>query len=352
MLYDCQTRYIELVQGEKKMKSAGFLKWERRGNLLGVWIRISGIPYFYQGEYAVKVGFNGRVREIGTMQIAGGSGNLELREISVGDFLEDPAGAAETELKQEILEIKLPEDRRLTLSGKNRVNFVPTVKGLPEDTGVNKSRRMEEEKQEATSEETEEVKEKKTEKEEKKTQEREVGEEREKAQEIEAEEESEADIESKSENPLIQKTEKQSGTADKEYIRCETTGKVWGRGPENAILQPNKWEQLRAIYPVITPFGDGREYLRISPGDFVILKDKSYRLANNSFLLHGYFNYKHLILHKVENKGETKYYVGVPGNFYDKEKEVAILFGFESFECRTEPAREGDYGYYMMRVEL
>lgn len=119
-----------------------------------------------------------------------------------------------------------------------------------------------------------------------------------------------------------------------------------------AALQPDKWEQLRSIYPSVRPFGDDREYLRISPGDFVILKDRSYRLANNSFLLHGYFNYKHLILHRSARQGETLYFVGVPGNFYDKEKEVAILFGFESFECAREPAKEGDYGYYMMRVEL
>lgn len=117
-------------------------------------------------------------------------------------------------------------------------------------------------------------------------------------------------------------------------------------------LQPDKWEQLRAIYPPVRPFGDDREYLRISPGDFVILKDRSYRLANNSFLLHGYFNYKHLILHRSRQQGENIYFVGVPGNFFDKEKEVAILFGFESFECAREPAKDGDYGYYMMRVEL
>lgn len=119
-----------------------------------------------------------------------------------------------------------------------------------------------------------------------------------------------------------------------------------------ATLKPGKWEQLKAIYPPIAPFGDARRFLQISPGDFVILKDRSYRMVNNSFLLHGYFTYRHLVLHRAERRGETAYYVGVPGRFYDKEKEVAILFGFESFEGATEPAGEGDFGYYMMRVEL
>ncbi len=117
-------------------------------------------------------------------------------------------------------------------------------------------------------------------------------------------------------------------------------------------LQENKWKQLAAIYPHIRPFRDDRDYLSISPRDFVILTEKYYNMANNSFLLHGYYNYKHLILSRLEKRGNITYYVGVPGNFYEKEKQVALLFGFESFECAEEPARAGDYGYYMMKVEL
>lgn len=43
---------------------------------------------------------------------------------------------------------------------------------------------------------------------------------------------------------------------------------------------------------------------------------------------------------------------GVPGNYFEREKQVAIMFGFESFECEAEPAKTGDFGYYMMRTEL
>lgn len=121
---------------------------------------------------------------------------------------------------------------------------------------------------------------------------------------------------------------------------------------EQLPLQDNKWKQLWNIYPHIRPFQDEREYLSVGPNDFVILPYRHFRLANNSFLLHGYHNYRHLILKKLEYKGETRYYIGVPGNFYEREKQVAIMFGFESFECPEEPARAGDYGYYLMRVEL
>lgn len=117
-------------------------------------------------------------------------------------------------------------------------------------------------------------------------------------------------------------------------------------------LLENKWEQLWALYPHLRPFRDKREYLSIKPADFVIFSSSSYRQINNSFLLHGYYNYKHLILARMERKGEIYYYIGVPGNFFEKEKQVAIMFGFESFECAEEPAQAGDFGYYMMRIEI
>ncbi len=119
-----------------------------------------------------------------------------------------------------------------------------------------------------------------------------------------------------------------------------------------AALHEKKWRQLSEIYPHIAPFRDQRDYLSIGPGDFVILPEKYYRLINNSFLLHGFYNYGHMVLARTMKRGEETYYIGVPGNFYEKERQVAIMFGFESFECRQEPASDGDFGYYMIRVEL
>ena len=117
-------------------------------------------------------------------------------------------------------------------------------------------------------------------------------------------------------------------------------------------LMEDKWQQLSAIYPHIQPFRDERDYLSLTPSDFVLFPDRFYRAVNNSFLLHGYYNYHHLILARIERRGEIIYYIGVPGNYFEREKQVAIMFGFESFECETEPAKTGDFGYYMMRTEL
>ncbi len=147
-------------------------------------------------------------------------------------------------------------------------------------------------------------------------------------------------------------TRRASERRTEKSVRKSTAGNGI-RGEKTPVrLLEDKWQQIWAIYPHIHPFQDEREYLSISPADFVLLSGEAYRAANNSFLLHGYYNYDHLILTKIERRGEVSYYIGVPGNYYEREKQVAVMFGFESFECGTEPAQAGDFGYYMMRTQL
>lgn len=125
------------------------------------------------------------------------------------------------------------------------------------------------------------------------------------------------------------------------------------RDIENTLhMKDTKWEQLSSIYPHIHPFRDAREFLSVGPEDFVVLRERCYQMTHNSFLLHGYYNYRHLLLLRQETAGQAKYYIGVPGNFYEREKQVARMFGFESFEGAREPAWEGDFGYYLISVEL
>lgn len=50
-------------------------------------------------------------------------------------------------------------------------------------------------------------------------------------------------------------------------------------------------------------------------------------LEHNSFLLHGYFNYRHLLIRKEGDR----FLVGVPGNYYYREEMVAAMFGFPNF---------------------
>ena len=81
-----------------------------------------------------------------------------------------------------------------------------------------------------------------------------------------------------------------------------------------------------------------------------MLRERCYQMTHNSFLLHGYYNYKTFPADAAGDSGEVKYYIGVPGNFYAREKQVAGMFGFESFEgARETTAWDGDFGYYRDR---
>lgn len=113
-------------------------------------------------------------------------------------------------------------------------------------------------------------------------------------------------------------------------------------------LKEDKWEQILDTYDNIHPYGDERVYVQLEPKDFIILSGKYQHLVNNSFLLHGFYNYRHVILGK---EGDT-YYLGVPGVFYEREKMVALMFGFEAFECESGESKAGEFGYYLRKVEL
>lgn len=117
-------------------------------------------------------------------------------------------------------------------------------------------------------------------------------------------------------------------------------------------LHTEKWQQLCAVYPIVHPFGDGRAYLSIEPRDFVVLQEKFQPLVQNSFLLHGFYHYRHLLLGRHKQGTDVQYYLGVPGVFYEKEKSAALFYGFESFEGAVTPAVEGDFGYYLKKVLL
>ena len=112
-------------------------------------------------------------------------------------------------------------------------------------------------------------------------------------------------------------------------------------------LKEDKWEQILDTYENIHPYGDERVYVKLEPKDFVILQSQYQHLVNNSFLLHGFYNYRYIILGK-----EQDYYLGVPGVFYEREKMVALMFGFEAFECPGGNVRAGEFGYYLRKVEL
>lgn len=71
-------------------------------------------------------------------------------------------------------------------------------------------------------------------------------------------------------------------------------------------------------------------------------------LERNTFVLHSYYNYHHLLFGRVENKnGIDKYFLGVPGTYGNRERFVAMMYGFENFRKSHRSGYEKEYfGYW------
>lgn len=147
--------------------------------------------------------------------------------------------------------------------------------------------------------------------------------------------------ESKSEERQIKKPESDSEVAPGDEKRSQETqnkSRVEGKGsrketeiPENQVLYIQDLTQL------------------LSMGE------KQRELYYNSFLLHGYYQYRHVVA------GDG--FIGVPGNFSQREAIAAKMMGFPLFieaenlqhceigeESRAEMPQMGAYGYFLCKV--
>lgn len=97
-------------------------------------------------------------------------------------------------------------------------------------------------------------------------------------------------------------------------------------------------------------------YEKIQRKDLVRLPRREWKLANNNFLLHGFYNYHHLLW--IEENDEL--YIGVPGVNHAREIQAARAFGFTQFRKMengevefTEEERNPreDFGYFCRRIK-
>ena len=107
------------------------------------------------------------------------------------------------------------------------------------------------------------------------------------------------------------------------------------------------------VEPYIVP--GSVTYEKIQRQGLSRLPRKEWRLANNSFLLHGFYNYHHLLY--IEEEGNV--WIGVPGIYHEKEKMAANAFGFTEFRRRNDldvelsPEEQNtydDFGYWCRQV--
>lgn len=92
--------------------------------------------------------------------------------------------------------------------------------------------------------------------------------------------------------------------------------------------------------------------VRIEPSDIGLLEMDNWRLGVNSFLTHGYYNYKYLMLGKLRfQDGVIKAVLGVPGVFDNKEQYIARIFGFDVFvPIKHTNVKTGNFGYWIVEL--
>ncbi len=154
-----------------------------------------------------------------------------------------------------------------------------------------------------------------------------------------------------SSRPLIQTPQQEEIPLGnpKDLERLDAEEEKWG--PE--VL----WNRFRKHYPKMQAFDSPgtAEILTIRPQDIGLLPRENWGYGNNSFLLHGYYNYRYLIFARVGDEKHTRsrYILGVPGHYYSNEKYMASMFGFPHFVlAKTQPAQDGRFGYWYADVRM
>lgn len=117
-----------------------------------------------------------------------------------------------------------------------------------------------------------------------------------------------------------------------------------------------RWQALLDSSPHIHPFDDDEigECIKIDLKDLPILRKNGWQVGSNQFLLHGFYNYHHLLMGRLSSGKEDTFVFGVPGIFDVKEQFMAGMFGFSAFKPArnsSETAGVSPFGYWYRPVQ-
>ena len=97
--------------------------------------------------------------------------------------------------------------------------------------------------------------------------------------------------------------------------------------------------------------------VKITPNDIGLLDMNNWKLGINSFLTHGYYSYRYILLGRLvfdqNNMNDKRYVIGVPGIYSSREKYLADIFGFGRFIMADKNDRKtGRFGYWVTDVAV
>lgn len=157
------------------------------------------------------------------------------------------------------------------------------------------------------------------------------------------------------------KDEETLDVMETEVIETDNASETIMREEENDSDVPVKQKEMdprRSSFakiieqcPGMYPFEDDdiEVCVRLEPQDIGRMPLDCWSYGSNSFLLHSYYSYRHLILARMksESQGSEVYILGVPGTQHSRDAFMANMFGFRSFK----PIQEGvenpsNFGYW------
>lgn len=127
---------------------------------------------------------------------------------------------------------------------------------------------------------------------------------------------------------------------ERQYVECDDKDKLY--------------KKLYCKADYIDAFDDDYFYdcIEVTPQMLSKLPIRDKEIINNSFLIHGYYNFHHLLFGRVcDNENNTNYFIGVPGMYCNREHYMAAMFGFNNFKKSHRSDYTNPYfGYWYQEI--
>ena len=152
-----------------------------------------------------------------------------------------------------------------------------------------------------------------------------------------------------------EKKEQETVEESSEKKEQETVEELPEKKEQETVEESSEKKDLRKNDRDIDLQNFRRQIMKIQRGEISILPRCEWKLANNNFLLHGYYNYRHLVL--IDEGNQLK--LGVPGIYHEREARAAATFGFPEFIAEAdvnvtlEPQERNEnqqFGYWCRQV--
>lgn len=312
MEYNRLIAYIYSYNRGMKSRNTGFARIENRQKILKMQINMKDAYTDNAGMWTVYLFYrhNGRIigLNVGEMRLANGAG--EFRYCGNSDDIEN-SGISFGMIKG--LYISLADDNnKIFASEWDDLGFdVDKISGIKQETGIKIE--FENEKEENSGEGVT------------------VIEERLKDDEAAADEQQKTDDVNVLEAAEVNETVTDgSDTDDITHERDKFDAIMYGRDKKYIFADDD-------LYDIV----------EITPDDIDRMPDTNWGLKNNSFINHGYFNFRHLIMGKIYGSDKCGYFIGVPGVYTRRDRNTAAMFGFNRFKFSMRGDMNlGQFGYW------